>query len=315
MAHPRKVGLIVGREWSMPPALMKEINERDQGVICDIPKIGLPTGAPSLDGVIGYDVLVDRISHEVGMYRAFLKHAVMRGTKVVNNPFMWSADDKFFGATLAESLGVRSPKTVLLPNREYVPGIKHDESLRNLVFPLDWKAVVAHVGMPCILKDAHGGGWKEVYVCRTMDELIQNYNTSGLLTMIAQEFIEWDQFVRCMCIGQQEILPMQYDPKARQYLVSDTFLTADLRKRIVGDARTLNKALGYDMNSMEFAVRDGIPYAIDFMNCAPDMDINSLTPTYFAWTIQAMADMLIKRAKAPVKTPVSWRGLLGGTAK
>ena len=315
MAHPRKVGLIVGREWSMPPALMKEINERDQGVICDIPKIGLPTGAPSLDGVIGYDVLVDRISHEVGMYRAFLKHAVMRGTKVVNNPFMWSADDKFFGATLAESLGVRSPKTVLLPNREYVPGIKHDESLRNLVFPLDWKAVVAHVGMPCILKDAHGGGWKEVYVCRTMDELIQNYNTSGLLTMIAQEFIEWDQFVRCMCIGQQEILPMQYDPKARQYLVSDTFLTADLRKRIVGDARTLNKALGYDMNSMEFAVRDGIPYAIDFMNCAPDMDIHSLTPTYFAWTIQAMADMLIKRAKTPVKTPVSWRGLLGGTAK
>ncbi len=315
MAQVKKVGLVVGREWSMPPALIKEINERDQGVVCDLPKIGLPTGAPSLDGVIDYDVLVDRISHEVGMYRAFLKHAVLRGVKVVNNPFMWSADDKFFGATLAESVGVRSPKTVLLPNREYVPGIKHDESLRNLVFPLDWKLVVQHVGLPCILKDAHGGGWKEVYVCRTLEELIHNYNSSGLLTMIAQEFIEWDEFVRCMCIGQQEILPMQYDPKARKYIVSDTFLAPALRERIIKDARTLNQALGYDMNSMEFAVKDGIPYAIDFMNCAPDMDIHSLTPPYFEWTIKAMADMLIRQAKSPTPPPASWRGFLGGTSK
>ncbi len=313
MAHAKKVGLVVGREWSMPPALMKEINERDQGVTCDIPKLGAPTGAPPLDGVIGYDVLVDRISHEVPMYRSFLKHAVLRGVRVVNNPFMWSADDKFFGATLAESIGVRSPKTVLLPNREYVPGIKHDESLRNLVFPLDWKAVVAHVGMPCILKDAHGGGWKEVYVCRTLEELIHNYNTSGLLTMIAQEFIEWDEFVRCMCIGQQEILPIQYDPKARKYNVTDTFLTPAMRERIIGDARKLNQAVGYDMNSMEFAVKDGIPYAIDFMNCAPDMDLYSLTPTYFAWTMSAMADMLIAQAtgkRGPA--PTSWRALLAG---
>jgi hypothetical protein len=315
MSQPKKVGLIVGREWSMPPALIKEINDRDQGVVCDFPKVGAPSGAPSLDGVIGYDVIVDRISHEVPMYRAFLKHAVLKGVKVVNNPFMWSADDKFLGATLAESLGVRSPKTVLLPNREYVPGIKHDESLRNLVYPLDWQAVVAHVGLPCILKDAHGGGWKEVYVCRTLEELIHNYNSSGLLTMIAQEFIEWDEFVRCMCIGQENILPIKYDPKARKYHVTDTFLPPALRERIVNDARTINRALGYDMNSMEFAVKDGVPYAIDFMNCAPDMDVYSLTPTYFEWTVKAMADMLIAQAKgAPGGAPTGWRHFLGGRA-
>ena len=129
---------------------------------------------------------------------------------------MWSADDKLFGASLATQLGVASPQTVALPNREYVPGIKHDESLRNLQYPLDWKAILDYVGLPCILKDAHGGGWKDVYVCRTMDDVIDNYNTSGLLTMIVQEFIEWDQFIRCLSIGQTDVLPMKYDPQRAQ---------------------------------------------------------------------------------------------------
>jgi len=59
------------------------------------------------------------------------------------------------------------------------------------------------------------------------------------------------------------------------------------------------RALGYDMCSLEFAVRDGIPYAIDFMNPAPDMDINSLTPEYFEWVVSHMADMVISLAKKP----------------
>ena len=313
MAGLKKVGLLVGREWSMPPALMKAINERDAGVVCDIPPLGLPTGAPDMNAPADHAVLVDRISHEVPMYRAYLKHAVLKGVHVVNNPFMWSADDKFFGATLATSLGLTSPKTVVLPNREYVPGIKHDESLRNLVFPLDWAAIAAHVGMPCILKDAHGGGWKEVYVCRTLDELIHHYNTTGLLTMIVQEFIEWESFVRCMCIGQEHILPMQYDPGARQYIVSDTFLPPKLKARVIKDSRALVKALGYDMNSIEWAVKDGVPYAIDFMNPAPDMDINSLTPPYFDWTISHMADMLVDLAKKPsTGKPRRWNQFLAG---
>jgi len=217
----------------------------------------------------------------------------------VNNPFMWSADDKFFGATLATKLGVAHPKTVALPNKSYVPGIVPSESLRNLEFPLDWEGIERHVGMPCILKDAHGGGWKEVYVCRSLEELLHNYDNSGLLTMVVQEFIQWDQFVRCLCLGQEAILPMPYDPRERRYLVQPGYLSPELEARIVQDARTLVQALGYDMNSIEFAVRDGVPYAIDFMNPAPDMDINSLTPTYFEWTVKGMADMAIKLAKKP----------------
>ena len=292
---PKRVALFVGREWSFPPAFMEEVQRRGSGVIAEYALIG----ASSMDQPCPYDVIIDRISHEVPYYRSYLKKAVLDGVTVVNNPFMWSADDKFFGATLATKLGVASPRTLALPNKAYIPGIVASESLRNLEFPLDWQAIAAHVGMPCILKDAHGGGWKEVYVCRSLDELLHHYDNSGLLTMVVQEFIEWERFVRCLCLGQSEILAMPYDPRERRYLVDPGYLGAELEARIVQDARTLVRALGYDMNSIEFAVRDGIPYAIDFMNPAPDMDINSLTPTYFEWTVKKMADMAIELAQKP----------------
>jgi hypothetical protein len=226
---------------------------------------------------------------------------------------MWSADDKFFGATLATSLGLASPKTVVLPNKEYLPGIVHTESLRNLQFPLDWQAVIDHVGLPCVLKDAHGGGWRDVYVCHTLEELLHHYDNSGLLTMIVQEFIEWDEFVRCLALGREVIYPMKYDPKARKYHEELDFLPKALHHRVVQDSLTLVRALGYDMNSMDWAIRDGVPYAIDFMNPAPDMDIYSLTPGHFAWAVNAMADMAIKLATAPAsRAKPSWERFLKG---
>jgi len=290
-----RIGLLVGREWSFPPAFIEEVARRDDGVIAEFVQLG----GTRMDEPVRYDVIIDRISHEVPYYRSFLKHAVMEGATVVNNPFMWTADDKFFGASLATKLGIAHPKTIALPNREYVPGIKHDESLRNLVYPLDWDSILDYIGLPCILKDAHGGGWRDVYVCRTKDDVLRHYNESGQLQMILQEFIEWDQFIRCICLGRDEVLPIKYDPKERRYHVEHDHLSPELGQRVVSDSLKLVRALGYDMNSMEWAVRDGVPYAIDFMNPAPDMDVNSLTPHYFDWVVKHMADMAIRLAKNP----------------
>ena len=305
----KKIGLIVGREWSFPPAFIEEVNKRDEGVVAEFVQLG----GTRMDEPVEYDVIVDRISHEVPYYRTYLKYAASMGTKVVNNPFMWTADDKFFEAGLATKLGVASPKTVVLPNKEYIPGIKHDESLRNLTYPLPWDDIIAYVGMPCVLKDALGGGWRDVYVCRSKDELFHAYDSSGLLTMVLQEFIEWDQYIRCLCLGQETVLPMKYDPRERKYHVEHEHLTPALGRRIVDDSLTLVRALGYDMNTVEWAVRDGVPYAIDFMNPAPDMDVNSLTPFYFDWTVKHMADMTIKLAKEGRREPDLSRGqfLLG----
>ena len=289
-----KIGLLVGREWSFPPAFIEEVNGRDSGVIAEFVSLN----GTHMDEPCPYAVLIDRISHEVPYYRSYLKNAVLQGAQVINNPFMWTADDKFFEASLATKLGIASPKTMVLPNKEYVPGIVHPDSLRNLAF-VDWNEIVDYIGLPCVLKDAHGGGWKEVYVCRTKDELIQNYDQTGLLTMVVQEFIEWDHYVRCMCLGQERILPMKYNPHERRYYVEHAHLSPEIGQRVVDDSLKLVRALGYDMNTVEWAIRDGVPYAIDFMNPAPDMDINSLTPFYFDWVVKNMADVTIAAALNP----------------
>jgi hypothetical protein len=290
-----KVGLLVGREWSFPPRFLEEVNGRRAGVTAEFVRLG----GTRMDEPIPYAVLIDRISHEVPYYRTYLKHAILHGATVVNNPFMWTADDKFFEATLAKKLGVHHPKTLVLPNKDYVPGIVPTESLRNLVYPLDWAGIVDYVGLPCVLKDAHGGGWKNVSICHSLEELLENYNQSGMLTMVVQEFIHWDQYFRCLCLGQAEVLAIKYDPGQRRYFPEQDHLQTPLGKQLVTDSLKLVRALGYDMNSVEWAVRDGVPYAIDFMNPAPDMDVNSLTPTFFEWVVKHMADMAIHLAVKP----------------
>lgn len=293
-----KIGVIVGREWSWPPAFIEEVNRRNQGVIAEYAKLG----GTLMNEPCEYAVLVDRISHEVPYYRSYLKNAVLQGAHVINNPFMWTADDKFFGASLITKLGIASPRTIALPNKDYVPGIVHNESLRNLKYPIDWEELVRSIGgFPVILKDAHGGGWKQVHVCRSMDDLWNSYNQSGLLTMILQEFIQWDNYVRCMCLGRSEILVRKYDPNTRQYLQPD--LTPQLYDRIVDESRRIVRALGYDMNTIEWAIRGDTPYAIDFMNPAPDMDVNSTGYDYHRWCVEKMADLCIRLAKEP-RSPV-----------
>ena len=149
-----------------------------------------------------------------------------------------------------------------------------------------------------MLKDAHGGGWSDVYICHSLEELFEAYDDSGQLTMVLQEFIEWDQYIRCLCLGPERGAADEVRSARAQISRRARHLAPELGARVVKDSLTLVRALGYDMNTVEWAVRDGIPYAIDFMNPAPDMDINSLTPHYFDWTVTHMADLAIRLAKA-----------------
>ena len=302
--EPVRIGLFVGREWSWPPAFLDEVNRRtsETGVIAEYVQIG----GTKMNEPVPYRVIVDRISHEIPYYRLYLKNAALQGCKVINDPFMWTADDKFFGASLMTQLGVAQPKTVTLPNKDYVPGIVHNESLRNLTYPIDWQGMVDYVGgFPAVLKDAHGGGWKEVYIVHSMDELFNAYNQTGLLSMVLQEFIQWEDYARCMCLGQSDVRVMKYNPNNRYYYPEPDF-SPELFQRIHDDTLKICQAFGYDMNTCEFAIRDGIPYAIDFMNPAPDMDVNSLGRNHFDWMVTHMADMTIRLALSGEETRSSY---------
>jgi hypothetical protein len=290
-----KIGLLCGREYAFPPAFLDRVNTlgRPHGITAEFLKLtGTKMGEPS-----GYRVIVDRISHEVEYFRAYLKHAVLEGAYVINNPFWWTADDKFFNYSVAQRLGIAVPKTVVLPQKAYPADIDlTSESLHNLGYPIDWDGLLDYVGRPAILKPYSGGGWKHVYKVNDKADLIRAYDGTAPYCMTLQEFIHFDQYVRCLTFGKSDIVPVAYDPHQRRYLVDHHYLSADLGARIVRDATTLNNALGYEMNTIEFAVQDGVPYAIDFLNPAPDFERDRITPHYFEMAVQKMADLVIDRA-------------------
>jgi hypothetical protein len=286
-----RIGILVGREGTFPPALIKEINSRNEGATADYVMLGGVRMAEKCE----YDVIVDRISHEIPFYRAYLKSAVLSGAKVINNPFWWTADDKFFNYSLATYLGIAIPKTVLLPQKDYKDGVV-SESLRNLKFPLDWQEIIEYVGLPAFIKPYDGGGWRGVSRVNTFDELMEKYNASGTDCMVLQEYIAFDHYVRSYCIGKKHVNPMPYDPVFQRYLVVDDYLDPEVDERVRRETILINEALGYDINTVEFAIKDGVPYAIDYMNPAPDADWWSVGSVYFKWMVEKVADLAIETA-------------------
>ncbi len=310
--EPLVVGLLCGREFSFPPAFLHAVNElgKAAGVTAEMVKFGgTRMGEPSK-----YRVIVDRISHEVEFYRASLKHAVLEGTYVINNPFWWTADDKFFNYSVASKLGVAIPKTVVLPQKAYPKDIDlTPESLRNMEYPIDWDGLLDYVGRPAILKPYSGGGWKHVYKVHDRKELLEAYDGTAPYCMTLQEFINFDQYVRCFTFGKNDIIPVHYDPRERRYVVEQNYLTPALNDRVVKDAQTINQALGYEMNTIEFAVQDGVPYAIDFLNPAPDFERDRITQQYFDVVVDRMSRLVVDRAVSGAATSPwpRWEQMVG----
>src|SRR5215813_10671970 len=117
-SRPKLVGVLYGMERTFPPALIAEIERRGGGAV---QARSVSVGPVRQDRTAGYDVILDRISHEVPFYRAWLKAEAARGVQVVNNPFWWTADDKFLDNVIAERAGVAVPRTVILPHKQHPP--------------------------------------------------------------------------------------------------------------------------------------------------------------------------------------------------
>ena len=314
----KTIGILFGMENSFPGAVVEHINARNlDGIRAEF----VQTGAVHLDKRPRYSVIVDRISHDIPFYRAFLKHAALNGTVIVNNPFWWSADDKFFNYTLAEKLGVAVPPTVILPHKNLPQGTT-DKSMRNLEYPLDWDGIFAYVGEHGFMKPVNGGGWRDVHHIHSRDEFFKAYDQSRDLCMMYQKAVDFSEYFRCYVVGQKKVRIMPYDPR-RPYIEryvkdgseSEAHRNKKLLKRVEQDALKLCRALGYDLNTVEFAVENGVPYAIDFMNPAPDADLHSVGPENFDWIVKHVADMAIAKAKhAPQVPELRWSAFLTGDA-
>lgn len=292
----KKIGILFGMENTFPPALVELINKRNEkGIQAEFVNMEEVYQGRPLD----YAVIIDRISQDVPFYRAALKNAAICGTSVINNPFWWSADEKFFNNALALQVGVPVPKTYLLPSKER-PTDTQETSFRNLAH-MNWEEVFKTIGFPCYMKPHSGGGWKSVYKLENFQEFFNAYDETGQLVMMLQEEIVFKEYFRCYCLGGKDVRIMQYEPRNPHHLryVIDEGQKASkkLLATIKDYVLKLNEALGYDFNTVEFAVRDGIPYAIDFCNPAPDADVKSVGQENFEWVLEHAANLAIKKAK------------------
>ena len=301
----KRIGILFGQERAFPLALIERINHSGAaGVVAEPMKVG----GVSLETPKVYDLVLDRISQDVPFYRAILKKFAADGTIVVNDPFWWSADDKFFNNVVARAAGVAVPKTVILPTKALPPDTT-DASMPNLTYPLDWEAIFAHVGFPAYFKPYAGGGWKSVYRVTSPEEFFAAYAASGQNVMTLQEEIVFEEYFRCYVIGRRHVHIMRYDPRqphAGRYVKNPPAIEHALYERIRGDCLKLTGALGYDFDTVEFAVRDGVPYAIDFLNPAPDADPASVGDENFRWVLEHAAQWLVERVGEGARRPASF---------
>ncbi|MCB9882499.1 MAG: hypothetical protein H6834_11975 [Planctomycetes bacterium] len=295
----KRIGILYGMERSFPPAVCQRINELAGDLVEAEPVL---VGPIRQDVPLPYDLIVDRISHEIPYYRTLLKVAVAQGKQVVNNPIWWSADDKFLGNVIARAAGVKVPKTYLLPHKAHPPNTT-TESFTNLEFPIEWDEVFEHIGFPAFMKPADGGGWRDVYKVHGPDEFFAAYDRTGTLTMMLQEAIEFDAYYRCYVIGRKHVRVMAYEPRNphhERYVKDAAPPEPRLLERLTSDALILSRELGYDFNTVELAMRGKVPFAIDFTNPAPDADVHSVGQENFDWVVQKSAEYFIERVLEPV---------------
>jgi glutathione synthase/RimK-type ligase-like ATP-grasp enzyme len=306
----KKIGILFGQERTFPMALIERVNSKNvEGITAEPVRID-----KVIQGVCDeYAVIIDRISHDVPFYRAYLKNAAICGTAVMNNPFWWSADEKFFNNCLAVKIGIPVPKTVILPSFEIPPDTSH-QSFSNLAYPLDWEGIFEYVGFPAYMKPFAGGGWKNVYRITDSDDFFMKHAETGQLVMLLQEEIKFEEYYRCYCIGGTHVLIMSYEPRHPFHLryQADFSPSGARLKQIEEIVVKLNQYLGYDFNSVELAVRDGVPYAIDFCNPVPDAEKLHIGDDNFEWVVETTAAYAVERAlsHAPGKDNLTWGGFV-----
>ena len=306
------IGLLFGKERTFPEALRDRINAL--GASADIACEWCSIDNWRMDEPKRYDVVLDRISQDVPFYRAVLKNMMLAGTRVVNNPFWWSADEKFFSYSACAQAGIVVPRTALVPSKEMPPDTSGD-SFRNMNYPLHWEDLFAYIGFPAFFKPHAGGGWKNVYKVETSEEFFAAYDETNTLVMTLQSAVNFSEYYRCYVIGKKHVRIMPYEPRNPHHLRYQAGFapSEEMRKRITKDCLTICNTLGYEFNTVEFAVENGVPYAIDFTNPAPDAERTSVGEENFEWVVQTAAEYLISLAKMkhnPPKSGAIWKELL-----
>ena len=273
-------------------------------------------GGTKMDEPARYRVIVDRISHEVEYLPRRDEARGAAGHLVINNPFWWTADDKYFNYSVMRSSDARFRRTVLLPQKGYPAGRRPDAGIaaEPASIPIDWDDLLDYVGLP---------GDPQAVFRRRLEARVQGQRQAGTARGVRPHVaVLHDAAAVHPLRPVRPLLHVRQDRHhagrattriERRYLVDHDYLSAELGDRVVRDAQTINLALGYEMNTIEFAVQDGVPYAIDYLNPAPDFERDRITEFYFSHVVEKMAALVIDRAleRPAVQSWPRWEEMLG----
>ncbi|MEM7336777.1 MAG: hypothetical protein AAF490_32190 [Chloroflexota bacterium] len=290
----KKIGLITGDEKEWPAAFLAGINQQ-KGFVGEMAKIG-PT---YMDEPIPYSVIVDRISHDIPYYRAYLKYAAVQGAYLINDPLTKAIDQKFFGIALIQKLGLKTPRTVVLPNKD-IDVDTNPDSFRNLKYPMIWNDIIDYVGVPAILKDIKNGGRRDVRRVIDVDDLLRNYDESGIRTMVLQQIIESDNHIHCFVVGQKRVMCLQYSLKDGRYLPDILPTNKGVGRKVKEMATKITQAFQYDINMVEFVAENDELYVINPTNPSPEINQDLMTTEQFSWCVAETVNITVERANNPI---------------
>jgi len=239
---------------------------------------------------VRYDIVIDRLTHWYHTSREWIKKAVvLNDTYVFNNPWSLQANEKHTTYCAMMRLGLAVPDTWMLPPKAYEPSADLQVTLTRYAQLFDLGEIGARLGYPLFMKPYDGGGWVGVSKIDDEDALRAAYDASGAKVMHLQAaIIPYERFVRCIGLGPQ-LRSVNYDPGAPlhdRYRLDRDFISAAERAELEDITLTINAFFGWDFNSCEALLKQGVWYPIDFANACPDSQVTSLH-YHFPWLIKA----------------------------
>jgi hypothetical protein len=238
-----------------------------------------------------HDLVIDRLAYWYYHPREWLKKiAMMDDVYLLNSPFTFQSMEKHAAYCAMMRLGLKVPKTVLVPYKNPPDNTKYAYTAARYNQPFDLDAVAEGIGFPLFMKPYDGGAWRGVSLVRNADELHRAYDQSGEMLMHLQEAVEgYDAFARSLSIGA-ETMVMRFrpeEPMHARYVVDHEFLAPSVGEEVVTIGRLVNAFFRWEFNSCETLVKGADVYPIDYANACPDVALTSLH-YYFPWAIKAL---------------------------
>lgn len=270
-----KIGVLTGKDDLFSYDLIEKINNKGTKFIkAELCKLaGIKEAENSK-----YSIIIDRISHLIPFYSTYLKNAIINGTYVINNPFWINCTDKFLDYKFVLQQNIPVPPTVCLP------------CIKTNVSTINWDEIIEYIGFPIVLKSCKSNNY--VYKINNIDKLLEFYNNSNN-EIVLQKYINYEYCIRVFVCGKKYINRSRFDPETNSYLPFPRYIEDKLFIELKEHSIKLSEIFGYDLNLIEFIIKDNIPYFIS-IDPIPDLHPYSIGNAHFSWIVDHMTKTIIE---------------------